>query len=243
MGHETKRNLQWVTITGADDTTSIPWMMELSARYPFLEWGILVSSSQEGRARFPSRAWMDEFALAARDVHLNVCMHMCGRWVRQLLLGALDWNEVPRDVLRVCQRIQINTHAEVQPSALGMAQNILHVQQDRQVIFQWDGVNDHLSLAMKALGVNAAALFDTSGGAGILPRSWPAPSPLLPCGYAGGLGPDNVAAQAATIEALCPVPFWIDMERRVRTEDDRMLDESAVLKVLYDVAPLVSPRD
>lgn len=242
---QTKRNLQRVTITGADDTTSIPWMMGLSARYPFLEWGILISQSRTATPRFPSRDWILDLVEAAERNPgiLDLCMHLCGHSVRQLLMGVLDWSELPNGLLGVCQRVQINTHAEHVPSSVDMAQNILQVQEQRQFIFQWDGVNDHLSLAMKAMGVNAAALFDTSGGAGRLPRSWPKPSPLLPCGYAGGLGPDNVADQVAAIEALCSVPFWIDMESRARTEDDRMLDQAAVETVLDRTWNLVATPD
>jgi len=46
--------LDRVTITGADDQTSIAQMAEFSDMFSFVEWGILVSRSQEGAARFPS---------------------------------------------------------------------------------------------------------------------------------------------------------------------------------------------
>lgn len=223
-----------VTITGADDTTDIGALEDLSREFPFVEWGILVSSRQEGSPRFPSRRWIAGFADAVRDREINVSMHVCGRWVRQLLLGALDWNELP-DVVSVCQRVQINTHAEVHQSKTSMMDNLRRLQ-GKQFIFQWDGVNDHLAMAALGWGIDAAALFDTSGGAGVLPTSWPAAVAGIPCGYAGGLGPDNVVAQVAAIETVCNVPYWIDMERRVRVADDSSLDMTAVRSVLEQIA-------
>jgi hypothetical protein len=102
----------------------------------------------------------------------------------------------------------------------------------KQFIFQWDGVNSHLTYAAAAYGFDVAALFDLSGGAGVLPSSWPQPTSAFWCGYAGGLGADNVTEQLAMIESICPRPFWIDMERRVRTQDDSALDLDAVRSVL-----------
>lgn len=229
-------NLERVTITGADDSTDIQELVALSAEFPFVEWAILVSKKQEGSYRFPGRKWIDEFSIDAHGAHCQVAMHLCGAWVRQLLTGTLDWCEVP-DVIDVSARVQINTHAEPHESRTAMAAN-LKQQSHKQFIFQWDGVNDHLAYAMQPYGLNVAALFDTSGGAGRLPGSWPEPTPI-PCGYAGGLSPDNVVEQVAIIEKLCPKPYWIDMERRVRTDDDSALDMARVRRVLELCKPLV----
>lgn len=76
-----------VTITGADDKTSIADILELSAEFSFVEWGILVSHRQEGTYRFPSRDWIDRFKEAAFNAKLQVSTHLCGRWVRELLLA------------------------------------------------------------------------------------------------------------------------------------------------------------
>lgn len=51
--------LERVTITGADDSTDISQLVELSQEFPFVEWGILVSRRSEGGPRFPSREWID----------------------------------------------------------------------------------------------------------------------------------------------------------------------------------------
>ncbi len=220
--------LERVTITGADDSTSIPQLVELSQEFPFVEWGILVSRRQEGSPRFPSREWIDELMAVAHGMKLS--MHVCGAWVRQVFVGELRWEDLP-SCFPVVDRIQINTHAERHASTVAFLDKLAE-RPNVQFIFQWDGVNDHLIYAAKACGLNVAALFDTSGGAGILPNKWPMPAEDFSCGYAGGLGPDNVAAQVRKIEAVCKKPFWIDMERRVRWPDDSRLDMDAVRTVL-----------
>jgi hypothetical protein len=84
-----------VTITGADGRTPISALLDLSAEFPFVEWGILVSKRQEGGARFPGRDWSGTFARQAAEKQLAVSLHVCGSWVRDLLRGKLDWNELP----------------------------------------------------------------------------------------------------------------------------------------------------
>lgn len=247
--------IRYVTITGADNATSELALSELSAEFPWVEWGILVSRRQEGSFRFPDRNWIARF-LAAIGPRVNVSMHLCGQWVRRTLMGENVWAELPEGIAARAQRVQINTHAETLASTASMV-NRLSELGDKEFIFQWDGVNDHLAHAVAGYGLKAAALFDTSGGAGILPSKWPTPDLRLPCGYAGGLGPDNVSAQLRAIAAICGPPssvaslctragvfegskaFWIDMERRVRTEDDSLLDLSKVRKVLRNVRLMI----
>jgi len=227
-------SLHKVTITGADDSTDHAELLALSKEFPFVEWGILVSRRHEGSFRFPGRPWIDRFSAVASLGKLSVSTHMCGAWVRQMFTGELDWRDIPGCV-EISQRVQINTHAEPHVSTVGLLKSLGDAR-DKQFIFQWDGVNNHLTFAALAYGYNVAALFDTSGGAGILPKEWPTPAKEFPCGYAGGLGPLNVVEQVRAIKAVCSKPFWIDMERRVRSDDDSRLDMDAVRKVLKSVA-------
>ena len=222
-----------VTITGADDSTDMATLVAWSKRIPFVEWGILVSATQEGSARFPSRPWIKEFSEAAHHNGLKVSAHLCGRWVRQLLLGELDWRAVPMGV-RVAHRIQIYTLAVLHAVSPGLFSNLSELGK-KQFIFQSDGVNANHAPNLIGAGIDAALLFDTSGGEGILPASWPAQHRNVPCGYAGGLGPDNVVEQLDKIEAVTTRPYWIDMERRVRVADDSRLEEVAVTTVLEEV--------
>ena len=231
--------LHTVTITGADDSTNVADLVALSREFPFVEWAILVSERNEGSFRFPTRDWINSFVNAATANKVKVATHMCGRWVRNLLIGELDWNLIPL-CIQISNRVQINTHRNphhCHPQLLAQLQDWADF--DKRWIFQFDGVNDLLAAAMHAFGVPVAALFDTSGGAGRLPAIWPSSTGMpFPCGYSGGLGPDNVLAELQKIDKVCApdAVTWIDMERQVRTPDDSALDLSNVRRVLEQVA-------
>ncbi len=99
-----------VTITGADDSTDVQWMLSMQERFPFVEWGLLVSKSQMGRYRFPSLDWLAK--LAPHQDKLATSMHVCGKWVREICNG--NWVNLLIDVGLVaggCQRVQLNFHA------------------------------------------------------------------------------------------------------------------------------------
>jgi hypothetical protein len=222
--------LQMVTITGADDSTDIQHMIALSREFPFVEWGILVSRSQEGGFRFPGQRWMKNLFLETVELNMKFSMHLCGRWVRELLKGSALIGELPYAYF-ACQRIQINTHAHPHELTSRGVDQLLGL--DRDLIFQWDGVNDGLALEMLQHTSRVAALYDTSGGAGILPGNWPVMDERIACGYAGGLGPDNLIEQLSRIEVAAQGrPYWIDMERSVRSPDDSILDLDKVRAVL-----------
>jgi hypothetical protein len=99
-----------------------------------------------------------------------------------------------------------------------------------QFIFQVGskGKKDKKTLLENGLdkGLNLAVLFDRSGGKGILPDKWPEPLfPKVYHGYAGGLGPDTLEEEIPKIlEASRDQTIWIDMESRVRSEDDEQFD-------------------
>lgn len=220
-----------VTITGADDSTSIDWMLDLQQRFPFVEWGLLVSANNAGSNRFPTIEWLHD--LYPEQHKLRTSVHVCGRWVRDICKG--DWFPLLANVgatVSQAQRIQLNFHAEAHKlgDAFVVAAKLASV--GKQLIFQLDGVNDHLVDLARCSDVRACPLYDRSGGNGVLPDEWPWIGQYY-TGYAGGLGPDNIAEQLKQIavkvgDNVC----WIDMERRVRTEDDQQLDVVAVEKVL-----------
>lgn len=224
--------LRTVTITGADNGTNPEDLLPLSKEFPFVEWGILASRSQEGNTRFPNREWINRFCDLAIRHNLSVSMHLCGGWVRELLTGELDWSAVPQTLLTTARRIQINTHAEPHVSQFGMVEK-LREQEDKTFIFQWDNVNDHLAYAAQGCYIKADVLYDGSHGAGVLPEVWPRATNAFYCGYAGGLGPENVVEQNKRIAVAADgLSYWIDMEGRVRTKDGSQLDLGKVRSVL-----------
>ena len=228
-----------VTITGADDSVDPNDLVPLTREFPWVEWGILVSASNLGRPRFPSAGWIERFL--ALDLHARA-LHVCGQFTRELLAGDLLDDTLAR-WLAAFDRIQLNFHGE--PSRLNVDRFArLAARLAKPMIFQHDGRNDGLTSRAILAGADAYALFDVSGGAGILPTAWPPPAiPGRPQGYAGGLGPDSLEAQLPRIAtAAGDLAFWIDMETRVRSSDDSIFEIAKVRRCLEIAASFVVTR-
>jgi hypothetical protein len=136
--------------------------------------------------------------------------------------------------LERADRVQLNFHSYVH----GLCRAFFDLTREAsanshwQLIFQLDGVNNGLFEQAKAAGLDAVPLYDLSGGKGILPSQWPQQVACVYTGYAGGLGPDNVVDQIEKIRSVANGDIWIDMETRVRSDDDSRLQEELVESVL-----------
>jgi hypothetical protein len=134
------------------------------------------------------------------------------------------------------QRIQLNFHGQFHRYHERFFD--LAMEDGRTFILQCDGVNDSGARHLIEKGEGRIVpLFDSSGGAGALPPTWPTAWPGIVCGYAGGLGPDSIDEQLPRIRAASNGErFWIDMERRVRSQDDSVFalaKVETVLKAVY----------
>lgn len=248
-------NLDRVTITGADDSIGDPSsLISLTREFPFVEWGILVSSnhSWQGAARFPSTPWIACLQKLKFDVcPMNLSLHICGKWVRDLLVGDTTF---PQHLVSGFSRIQLNFHAENTQCNGQLFHAALCKFDERQFIFQIDGAggNRHLESIYgenDIHSVNAVPLFDISGGAGMIPARWPKPMYMHDdsrhCyhGYAGGLGPDSLEQQLPLIaEAAGDTRIWIDMETKVRSPDDAKFDLDKVRRCLELCQPYIVNR-
>jgi hypothetical protein len=246
--------LDCVTITGADDRTNPDELVALSKEFPFVEWGILFSRTQTGSPRFPSQQWLYRLSDRALKNPMRLSAHLCGWYMRETLAGSAAWWRL-HPYNPIFQRIQLNFHGQVQPADIIRMFRGVH-ERARAYIFQCDGVNDAWIQEFVDEGYGSP-LFDRSGGAGVLPDDWP-PLWLPYSGYAGGLGPDNVVEQvqkiirtntsahihrvAADASRVRLPHFWIDMERRVRSDDDLVFDMVKVRTVLETCAPHVTGR-
>lgn len=199
-----------ITVTGIDERTPID---ELPGG---VEIGILFTVLPEGRHRYPSRS---RIAKMLRMLHgQSMALHVCGRAARQLLM---DY-QIP-DLTHHAERIQVN--GEIMPDDLRM---ICDLYGDHQIITQ----HTHRTRDLLSVGAtNHAVLVDGSGGRGRSPERWERPETPKPVGFAGGLGPDNIASEIAKIAPLCDTRSWIDMEGNVRDEDD-WFDVERVRRVL-----------
>lgn len=239
--------LDRVTLTGADESVDPADLLRLSREFPFVEWGILYGS-KEGTPRYPASEWRSQLAKVAMGAvaevrPMRLSAHLCSRWVRDFVLeGRYTFGQRLEEPIYA--RVQLNFHAYHHPADPSFVAAALRLSEWKEIIFQLDEVNDDLWKSSREKGIRAVPLFDTSGGAGILPHSWPKPYANVYCGYAGGLGPDNLVEQlrAISTQAIGAVPVWVDMETRVRSEGDAVFDLDKCRRVLEAAAPFVGKR-
>jgi hypothetical protein len=210
----------FVTFTGIDDSTLLPGMLALSARYP-VEWGVLLDAAQEGAPLFPLPA----VRRALQGAPLRLSAHVCGAAARAIAEGG-----DPGLDLSGYARIQINhsrsgsSDSEIRNSQLYAARNGVRAALQCQGEFPADARVDWL--------------YDVSFGTGQRPEVWPAIGARQAfCGYSGGLNPDNVAAVLANLPLAndADTAYWIDMESGVRTGNRFDLAKcEAVCRLVFD---------
>lgn len=235
-----------VTITGADDTISIYDLFKLSIEFPFVEWGILLSAKRHGTPRYPSKEFLqlltrpwefkgEKFETDGKWDKLvpNLSLHLCGQYVRDFLLGKFQFiDDIGIENWKQFKRVQINTHGELHEYEANRLGRFIMVNPDKEFIFQYDGTNLKLLEFIAGLQ-NCAVLHDLSSGAGILPTHWPDTFKNVFCGYAGGLGPQNLEEQIPKILAAAGEnPIWIDMETWVRSGNGSKFDLDKVFRCL-----------
>lgn len=220
-----------VTITGADDDVNINDLSVLSQRFPFVEWGILISQSQEGAPRYPSLEWRTYL----HPIFNKCSYHLCGYYARRVLSGASihRWYCPPR--------MQLNGFGDFILPGLVVAEASPEVEfilqcPDRGAWQRALALGDSLS--------NVVPFWDQSGGTG---QSWHldewrhiSQSTAKPCGFGGGINELNVED---TIAALCTgvgAARWIDIETGARTGDK--FDLGKVERILKLAEPFIRPN-
>lgn len=227
--------LNRVTVTGADNSIKPEYLVGMTQRYPFVEWGILLSKSQEGGPRFPTTAWIERLGLLATmdgGPKMNLSGHLCGQWVRALCRGSNRFAAERPLIANIFQRVQLNFHGDLHDVDNDGLPRALKDWGRDEYILQFDNVNNLLIGHLWSQGIKAVPLFDTSGGAGVEPDEWPAPIGPY-CGYAGGLHPDRVDEQYARIQlAAGPSKIWTDVETHVFSHGGTQFDLGLVEKYL-----------
>lgn len=211
--------IRTITISGADDKNDPADLARISVRFPRVEWGILLSKTNAGRSRYPSKDWIDSLPA------LPLSGHLCGAWVRELTAYGENTFFQERSEWSVkFRRYQLNffgTRPEPHDDFSEALKTL------PEVIFQTVPGDD----MYRRFG--ASPLFDASGGRGIAPKDWPE-HPGVYCGYAGGLTPDNVAdALDAIALKVGDRDIWIDVESGVR--DNLDLNPDKVVRFLESV--------
>jgi hypothetical protein len=235
--------LKFVTITGVDTNSDIDRIIKITKKYPFVEWGILISASKNGEPRYPDKTWIERFRFALRIAcglkvgqyyTPNISFHICGKLSRDLLMGKREeiWNKyVP--TLSSAKRIQLNFN--LKNSKLDLEEFLKLIitnfsNSNISVITQHNQSNyDFWQIMLKAPDVKHNILFDSSGGRGIESIFIPKSINGIFCGYSGGFGPDNIEEYLKKLNnyngnyniGTC----WIDMETNVRTDNKLDLDK------------------
>ena len=207
-----------ITLTGADDATDPCALVDIAASRPagLVEWGVLYSSSRFGQGRYPSRARIDEIAkMCTHASNAVFALHICGSAVRDFIAGCGHVSEVAQ----AFPRIQVNFIAPKHD--LDALRERIAERPGRTVITQRNVPNANLWPLLGDLP-NHAMLFDASGGRGQECAYWPSIIRGACCGYAGGLGPDNLRTELPRIEAAAAGQItWVDMESKLRDARDR----------------------
>jgi phosphoribosylanthranilate isomerase len=235
--------LKKVTITGADDNTSIDTMLAISKKYPFVEWGILFSPTRQGTSRYPSIAnWLHELKKVSIPNGMSLSAHLCGEYTRKMTQNA-SMAQIQISLgpyLEMFSRMQLNFNSKHLDITENKFLALLHDESDRNFILQHNHNNAGIcQLAMEKLS-NVHFLFDASGGLGKIPGGYFSPLNTTHLfGYAGGLTPENLESELNKINIVVgnDLNTWIDAETGVRTND--MLDMSKVESFLNTASKFV----
>jgi phosphoribosylanthranilate isomerase len=206
-----------ITLTGVDDATDLSALEPIGRKFAFrlAEWGVLYSETRAGHdPRYPSFSTIEAIVAMAGEGKTRFALHICGRAVVDFIAGVGRVSAIAP----VFPRVQLNfafDPANFASQAIAAAIR----RHPGIVITQHNAVNAPLTEALPFLA-NHEVLFDASLGQGQSPTEWPRPLPNPLCGYAGGLKPETLARDLDAIAtAAGDVPFWIDMESGVRSND------------------------
>lgn len=177
-------NFPTITLTGLTHEDQISKAISLSKRYSFVEWAILFSPTRIG-GRYAKR----EFIVYNENLQElpRKAVHLCGQAVTMFMEG----DPVITNMLDIgIHRVQLNFNHTRMPIDLQRLSYVMEQYPTITFITQHNSANKDVYKTITAL--NHALLFDQSGGAGVTPDTWNMPIDNKLCGYAGGLGPDNI---------------------------------------------------
>lgn len=228
--------LTHITFTGVDERTDIGRLLDIQARYPRAEFGMLIAAEPTKRPnRYPDpRGAMARRLLDSVQKGVNLSAHLCGGLAREA--ASRNWDDVYRfcpgfPSFRRCQ-LNIARLKDVEGPVGHFAPPTLD-----ELIIQQYGADKCDALLAIPNKYRRGVLLDASGGKGIYADPAILEGPYH-VGYAGGLNADNVRAFVDTLMNDPRVgAFWIDMETGVRTSDDWLdLDKvEAVLDTVQDI--------
>lgn len=219
--------LKTITITGADDSTDIQEMVDISREHPMVEWGILFSISRQGTPRYPSEQWIKRLLDVGFENNMNFSAHLCGELSKRVVSHTFKDGDIRNifDFLPkysfMFNRIQLNFNAGTLTPNWTEFKEACSM---RTCIIQHNKSNKEVCDEIIKQNIDVHFLYDGSGGRGTLASEWKQKVDCFFTGYAGGLNPDNVEQELLKIRKVNKPSdvVWIDTETGVRT--DNVLD-------------------
>jgi len=172
---------------------------------------------------------------------MKIAAHLCGSWVSAIMDGRWEFKE-PFVPLKCIQRIQLNLGRDRLKKVLSTTQiwqTLYPWTQDHQIIL--GGNYEDTDPTTYQFNNRILPLFDASGGRGIQRGGWPSPIENTVCGYAGGIGPENVEKILQRLSNVVEdSEIWICMESGIRSnEDQSKFDPYKCTKVLEIAQPWI----
>jgi hypothetical protein len=214
-----------ITMTGVDEHTDFHQLVALSNANPNVEWGFLYSPKLQGEhGRFPSTYFLKK-TLALAPSSVQIALHICGKGVDDLLTEEPEVTNLVEKLAVRSGRLQLNFNHRKRPVDLQALATFIADHPTLPVITQIHGGNLEVQPELfKILGfapANHEMLFDASGGRGQVATILEAPRYGIHCGYAGGIGPENIVERVTAINAIVgDLDTWVDMESSLRTTTD-----------------------
>ena len=79
--------LRAIGFCGADDSVSPEILDAISAKYPWIEWGVLFRAEKAGTPRFASAAWLERLRVVNARRQLKLAGHFCSSHCEAVLRG------------------------------------------------------------------------------------------------------------------------------------------------------------
>ncbi len=239
--------IQTCTLSGVDHTVPFDPLFELTQRYGFIEYAVLVTNHNytggKCKPRYPDCSWINDFAQRVHEYNndaydrydpIKVAIHVCGNLLHDQLIEDLETDNPLFDKLpllyQVASRIQLNING-AEHRFVSVASLVRQMIADgKQVILQYNGLNDQLFdylISDKSIDHSKlTVLIDKSRGTGIVDKNMRAATHVLDklpdsvIGYAGGLSSSNIEQVLESVidhHLQIARPINIDSETNLRS--------------------------
>ena len=208
-----------VTFFGVDETADVERLKEIRSHYFTVEWGVgLAVERQDREAGFPGVDWIGKLA-----PELNLSAQLSGKGASAFLKGDdTDLMTKYGKVWSLFRRIQINSTDGIDRVDFPGLTQLIAKNPDKQIILRIRDRNLEVADALVAQGLSCSTLFHESEILEPVQKKWPKGlKRFAGCGYAGGLGPDNIYKQLTPIlnAAQSAERWWVEIDSCLRGKE------------------------